>query len=334
MMASTIKLSIIIPVYNGSDYIENCLDSVYKQKLGIGLFEVIVINDGSTDDTKNKVLTYADAVANLILVNKDNGGVSSARNMGIESANGEFVLFLDADDELVEGSLIRVYEYLSNHKDIDMLVTRQSRFNGHTERIVNNVQNLAEHVEYTGVETYQKGYVRGNAGGAICRTEFLRENGLSFPLGIKNGEDTILFGLVHVFAKKIIYLNELLYRINEISVSATRTNFGKKCGNMAETLNKAIEIRNNLVCTPSQQGVMEHVVYRILSSLTACSVRSYEYSYNQLRKVVDLSQLLPFDTRYMYIMRNKARLINFSYPLFYLLSYLDNSIFRNKNMVL
>lgn len=175
MMVTFMNLSIIIPVYNGSKFIENCLNSVYNQKLGKDLFEVIVINDGSTDNTKNVVLTYGEGLDNLKLINKDNGGVSSARNLGIDSANGEFVLFLDADDELVEGSLIKVYEYLSKHNDIDMLVTRQSRFNGHTERIVNDVQNLAEHVEYTGVETYKMGYVRGNAGGLyVERNSFAR----------------------------------------------------------------------------------------------------------------------------------------------------------------
>lgn len=325
------RLSIIIPVFNGSKFIEKCLNSIYKQKLCTDLFEVIVINDGSTDDTNNRVLKYAETVDNLTLINKENGGVSSARNVGIKAADGVFVLFLDADDELVEGSLIKVYEYLSKHNEIDMLVTRQSRFDGHTERVVNNINNLVEHVEYTGVETYQKGYVRGNAGGAICRKEFLRENGLYFPVGIKNGEDTLFFGLVHVFAKKIIYLNELLYRINEIPDSATRTDYEKKGRNIAETLNKAIEIRNKLVCSSLQKGVMDYVVYRILSILTACSVRSKEFSYKQLRKTVDLSLLLPFDTRYMCIMRNKALLINYSYPLFYLLSYLDNKVFSRPN---
>ena len=328
MMVTFLKLSIIIPVYNGSKYIENCLNSVYKQKLGNDLFEVIVINDGSTDDTKNKVLTYSEGIDNLKLIDKENGGVSYARNIGIESADGLFVLFLDADDELVEGSLIRVYEYLSKHKDIDMLVTRQSRFNGYTERIVNNVQNLEENVEYTGAETYKRGYVRGNAGGAICRTKFLRENEFSFPIGIKNGEDTIFFGLVHVFAKKIVYLNELLYQINEIPDSATRTDYEKKGRNIAETLNRAIEIRNKLVCNSSQKGVMEYVVYRILSSLTACSVRSKNLSYTQLQEMVDLRHLLPFETRYMYLMKNKARLINISFKLFYILSYIINRVFK------
>lgn len=327
-MIDTMKLSIIIPVYNGSNFIENCLNSVYKQKLGNDLFEVIVINDGSTDSTKNRVLTYSAGVDNFKLINKENGGVSSARNLGIESANGEFVLFLDADDELVDRSLLKVYEYLSKHKDIDMLVTRQSRFNGSSERIVNNAQNLAEHVEYSGVETYKKGYVRGNAGGAICRTGFLRENSLSFPIGIKNGEDSILFGLVHVFAKKIVYLNELLYRINEIPNSATRTDYEKKGRNLAETLNRAIEIRNKLVCDSFQKGVMEYVVYRILSSLTVCSVRSNNLSYTQMQEMVDLRHLLPFETRYMYLMKNKARLINISFKLFYILNYLRNRVFK------
>lgn len=324
----TIKLSIIIPVYNGSKYIEKCLNSIYKQEIFRDCFEVIVINDGSTDDSEIIIQAFANRNDNLIIINKENGGVSSARNSGIEAAKGDFVLFVDVDDELVNNSLSKVYDYLSKHKDIDMLVTRQSRYNGHSERIVNNAPNLVEHVEYSGVDTYKKGYVRGNAGGAICRTAFLRESSLAFPLGIKNGEDSIFFGLVHVYAKKILYLDLLLYRINEIQGSAARADYEKKGWNFAETLNKAIEIRNNIVCSPLQKGVMEYVVYRILSSLTVCYVKSNKLSYKQLQKIVDLSLLLPFDTRYIYIRKNKARLINFSYPLFYLLSFLSNKVFR------
>jgi len=324
------KLSIIIPVYNASKYIENCLNSIYKQEAAKDCFEVIVVNDGSTDDSKDKVQTYAEELDNLKLINKVNGGVSSARNLGIEFADGEFVLFVDADDELVEGSLQHLYDYLCRNLDIDMLITKQSRFNSKSERVVSNACGLQEGIAYSGVETYKRGYVRGNAGGAICRTAFLRQTGLLFPTGIKNGEDTIFFGLVHVYAKKIVLLNVLLYRINEVSGSASRTNYDKVGLNFSKTLNRAIEIRNNIDCDLEQRGIMEYVVYRLLSHLTTCYIRSKNLSYRQLRKDINFKELLPFNTKLMYRMRRQAKLINISYCLFYLLSYIRNIGFNKK----
>lgn len=320
------KISIIIPVYNGAGYIENCLDSVYNQGLNHDTFEILAINDGSTDDSERIITSYSKKVDNIHLINKENGGVSTARNVGIEAACGDFVLFLDADDELVEGSLQSVYDYLCRNPDIDMLITNQLRYNGKTERVVKNASCLKERIVYSGVETYKYGYVRGNAGGAICRTEFLRETGLLFPIGIKNGEDSIFFGQVHVYAKKVVWLDMVLYRINEIQGSASRTNHDSVGRNFVNTLNRIIEIRKNGRYNPEQKGVIEYVAYRILSMLTVHYVKSKTLSYMQLRKSVDFDLLLPFDTKYMYRMRWKAKLINTSYLLFYLLSYFDKKI--------
>lgn len=319
------KISIIIPVYNGAKYIENCLDSVYNQGLSHDNFEILAINDGSTDDSEEIIKTYAQKVDNINLINKENGGVSSARNVGIDSAKGDFVLFLDADDELVDGSLPSVYDYLCSNTDIDMLITKQSRYNGKTERVVKN-SCLRERIVYSGVETYKYGYVRGNAGGAICRTKFLRETGLLFPTGIKNGEDTVFFGLVHVYAQKVVFLNVVLYQINEIQGSASRADYDKVGLNCIETLNKFLEIRNNGHYNPEQKGVIEYVAYRILSMLTSHFVKSKALTYRQIRKSVDFDSLIPLETKYMYKMRQKAQLINISYALYYFLSYLDKKI--------
>lgn len=317
------KISVIIPVYNGAKYIEKCLDSVYNQGLIHDNFEILAINDGSTDDSAEIIKAYSKKVDNINLINKENGGVSSARNVGIDSAQGDFVLFLDADDELVTGSLPIVYDYLCENCDIDMLVTKQSRVNGQTEQIV-NLPRLQERKKYLGVDTYKYGgYVRGNAGGAICRTAFLRDKGLYFPLGIKNSEDTIYFGLVHIYALKVVFLDVLLYRINEIVGSASRIDYGKKGLSFIKSINYMMDLRDNLTCNPQQKGIVEYTTYRILSNMTNCFVRSKELSFWQIRHEVDFKRLLPFNTRDMFFMRRKAQLINISYALYYLLSYLD-----------
>lgn len=92
------KLSIVIPVYNGEQSIGYLLEDVLK--LGISNYEVIVVNDGSTDNTKSIIEKYSLEYRLIKLVNQKNLGVSSARNQGIKASNGEYIVFLDADDRI------------------------------------------------------------------------------------------------------------------------------------------------------------------------------------------------------------------------------------------
>ncbi|MFQ6778235.1 MAG: glycosyltransferase family 2 protein [Alphaproteobacteria bacterium] len=91
------ELSIIIPVYNGESSIRNCLDSIFAQSQ-IDKYEVIVVNDGSTDNTQNILQEYKQNHPNLKIIKKQNGGVSSARNIGIKQSKGKYITFIDADD--------------------------------------------------------------------------------------------------------------------------------------------------------------------------------------------------------------------------------------------
>ena len=89
-------VSIIVPIYNGFKYINKLYISLINQTFQD--FEVIVINDGSKDKTKQIIDQYADTDSRISAIHKPNGGVSSARNEGLRNANGEYVVFIDADD--------------------------------------------------------------------------------------------------------------------------------------------------------------------------------------------------------------------------------------------
>lgn len=102
-----LEISIIIPAYNVEKYIEECIDSVLKQKL-IN-FEILVINDGSTDSTLAKLEKYK-GNKNIKIITTKNRGLSAARNLGIKLSQGEYLLFLDSDDFLIENSLFKVLE--------------------------------------------------------------------------------------------------------------------------------------------------------------------------------------------------------------------------------
>lgn len=89
-------VSIIVPIYNSSKYLTQCLDSIYSQTHKD--IEVILINDGSTDHSLNIIKEYVKSYPKTVVINKSNGGLSSARNAGIKKANGDYLCFVDSDD--------------------------------------------------------------------------------------------------------------------------------------------------------------------------------------------------------------------------------------------
>ena len=97
--------SIIIPIYNAAKYIERCLESVFGQNIEHNKFEIIVINDGSTDNGEKIAAEYSKGRNNIRIFTQENKGLGGARNTGIDNAIGEYIIFLDADDYLEENSL-------------------------------------------------------------------------------------------------------------------------------------------------------------------------------------------------------------------------------------
>ena len=102
------KVSVIVPVYNVESYLEKCLKSLVNQTLK-GL-EIIIVNDGSTDSSEKIINKYAKKHSNIISIKKENGGVSEARNLGLQKATGEYIGFLDSDDWLSNDMYERMYE--------------------------------------------------------------------------------------------------------------------------------------------------------------------------------------------------------------------------------
>lgn len=122
MEENSLLISVIIPMYNASKTIVRVLDSVKKQTLNCS-YEVLVINDGSTDDSKAIVEKYINENEefNVVLINKLNGGVSTARNAGLSVSKGDFIAFLDSDDEWFPDKLEKQKKILDSNSKIDLL---------------------------------------------------------------------------------------------------------------------------------------------------------------------------------------------------------------------
>lgn len=116
-------MSVIVPVYNSADFLDACVSSLDRQTIGGANLEIILVNDGSTDSSGEKCKELAKASKNIVYISKENGGVSSARNAGIEAATGKYIMFLDSDDELSEDSAQKLYDFFEAHNDEVDLVT-------------------------------------------------------------------------------------------------------------------------------------------------------------------------------------------------------------------
>ena len=117
-MIDNCKISIVIPVYNVEKYLQECVDSVVKQSYKN--IEIILVDDGSKDNSPKLCDELAKTDDRIKVIHKENGGVSSARNVGLANAEGEYIAFVDADDFVLADSFIRALKYMQ--QDIDKII--------------------------------------------------------------------------------------------------------------------------------------------------------------------------------------------------------------------
>lgn len=115
------RLSIIVPVYNVERYVRTCVESLYRQGMDEKDFEVIIVNDGTHDKSMEEIADIVSQRSNIIVFEMENQGLSAARNAGLKEANGEYVLFVDSDDLLIDNSLKSLLE-LSVSTKADLIV--------------------------------------------------------------------------------------------------------------------------------------------------------------------------------------------------------------------
>lgn len=118
-MSHPISISIIIPIFNNGIYLSKCIDSILAQSFNN--FEIILINDGSTDNSGILIEEYSSRDSRVIGIHRPNRGVSAARNLGIEKARGEFILFVDGDDYLADGNILKNFYETSKCQNLDIL---------------------------------------------------------------------------------------------------------------------------------------------------------------------------------------------------------------------
>ena len=211
MQSNEIMLSIIVPAYNVENYLRECLDSLLKQELPLDSFEVICIDDGSTDNCGYIIDEYAKKFGNLIGIHQENQGVSSARNKGLKVAKGKYIWFVDSDDLIAYGSISEILDGLQTYEYPDILYIGVRAFED------NKLSNCCFEILPIECETPEyKEWIFTE----IIKSRLINENCLRFDENVFFGEDDIFCVFVDQYARTIERLNKVAYYYRQREGSA------------------------------------------------------------------------------------------------------------------
>ncbi len=208
-----IKVSIIVPVYNSALYLDKCLDSLVNQTLKD--IEIIVINDGSTDDSMNILKKNKNKYNNIILVDNKNNGISKTRNQGIDLANGEYISFIDSDDFVEKTMYHEMYEYAKKN-NLDISVCNYYNY-------YNNIKKEEVKIEHFEISNLKKNpnlinIINTSPWNKLYKRTLFYDKTCRFPENLKY-EDVVFVLKSLDKAKKIGHLDKFLnyYYIREKS---------------------------------------------------------------------------------------------------------------------
>ena len=245
----TEKITVIVPVYNVEHYLNKCLDSLINQTYKN--LEIIVINDGSTDNSGKICQEYAQKDNRIIYIEKENGGQSEARNMGLDRMTGSYVTFVDSDDWVEPDYVEVLYNKLIEYQ-ADIAVGNYYSYNEQEgifyfhifgdscyEKVYDNVsifENLYESQE-------MKSFSLISVWGKLYRVDLVKH--LRFDIG-KLGEDGYLNQKIYLLAEKTIYLNKGLYAYRQREGSSSRIWTEKWMHALVDAMSERITLLANM----------------------------------------------------------------------------------------
>lgn len=205
-------LSIVVPTYNVEKFIENCLESLLAQDIPKESYEILVINDGSTDDSGKIAGIVADNHKNVTLINQENKGLSGARNTGISLAKGKYIYFIDSDDYIAENTLGLILDLLKKN-NLDVLGIEELETTRLDIKKSKNIDTIsAEKLKVTdGITFLAENNYLNNAWWYFIKLDFLRETKLTFPVG-RLVEDANFTAKLLVASKRMALLPLDFYR--------------------------------------------------------------------------------------------------------------------------
>ncbi len=281
-----IKVSVIIPVYNASDYIGECIDSILKQTLKD--IEVICVNDGSTDNSLEILNQYAEKDPRVRVITQENAGAGAARNNGLQYAQGEYLSILDSDDFFEPDMLEKAYAEVKKH-DGDIIVFACDLYDNNEKSyrpckyaIHDNL--LPDFQPFAGTDIKKdifKLYV-GWAWDKLFKTSFVKENNLTFQEQRTTNDMLFVFSAI-VKAQKILTIHDVLahHRREVQSLSVTREKSWMCFYNALTALREQLKTWG--LYERFEQDFINYCVHFSLWNINSLAEPTHTILYNKLR---------------------------------------------------
>lgn len=199
-MENDILVSVIVPIYNVKEYLHRTIDSLLSQTYH--KFELLLINDGSTDGSGEICDNYSEQDSRVKVIHKQNGGVSSARNCGLQNATGEYICFVDSDDWVKENYIADLVSYMK--EDVDFVMSDFMYINGtykyepkNKEAVIGNIDILFPNRGM--LRTCYAPY------GKLFKRNLIVPNKISYDTAIHNGEDRLFVFTYLLYVNKVAF---------------------------------------------------------------------------------------------------------------------------------
>lgn len=212
-------ISVIVPVFNGAPYLSRCIDSVLKQTYEN--LQILIIDDGSEDDSLNIAREYERKDKRIRVFHQANQGVSSARNKGIQNADGDYLVFIDGDDYIADNMIETLY------LDITKTPTAQVAICNYESDRTDSITDTNRREILDQEEAASRLFFRSSYQGFLCnkmfKTEIIRKHHLSLNPKITICEDLLFCFQYFMYIEKAVYNSQVLYFYTDTGTGATRT---------------------------------------------------------------------------------------------------------------
>lgn len=278
------KISIVVPIYNVETYLKECIDSILNQTYSN--IEVILVDDGSTDNSGKMCDQYKMQDNRICVLHKENGGLSDARNVGINQAKGKYIAFVDSDDVVADDMIEYLFSMINTYK-ADMSVC-QCDYIDETSRLIKNNANV-ENICISGKEECLKALL-GESGlntvawGKLYKTEFFKD--VRYPVGKYHEDVYTTYKLVEK-CNKIVIGNEHKYLYRKRLSSISRHQFSSKHFDSIEGAEKRAEY-----ITYRYKNLKRIAQSTIISAVNHCTLKMIQ------EKCYDLKYILFLQKKY------------------------------------
>ena len=334
-MKTKVKLSVIVPIYNSSEFLGDCLESLIAQEFESGEYEIVCVDDGSTDNSLQIIKDYANKYSFITVYQKENGGVASTRNYGIKKARGEYLAFVDSDDFICANTLKSLVNILDD-KNADFMqfsytcIDEQTRFKEEKIEKLTFLENKV-HAEKAPFQMWA----------LLMKRDRIVESNLTFRDVFRTREDYIFNFLLFALNENnlLIQTDAPIYRYRVRKGSLTHIMDYRSEAFQVERMNDMVEyvkecyqfILERLNISEETRNIVKLKMEYFIATALLCSLRCRNVNAKDVQKMFNEMGVYPYKDMFKKNdLKKHIKLAITSFPIFNIINFCGLLRWRTK----